>query len=67
MLHKLNDRPVWALSVQGHGPTKPLAAALDPEGRDRLTGDFVAYHKSFTPSLGIAIPRDYLVTIGIRK
>jgi hypothetical protein len=67
VLHKLNGQPVWALSVQGHGPTKPLAAALDPEGRDSLTRDFVAYHKSFKPGLGIAMPRDYLVTIGIRK
>ncbi len=44
VLHKLNGQPVWA-SVQGHGHTKPLAAALDPEGRDSSTRDFVIYHE----------------------
>lgn len=58
---------VWELFVAGYGPTKSLAASLDPERRERLKRDFIAYHDSFKSELGVAMPRDYLVTIGIRK
>ena len=58
---------VWELFVQGYGPTKSLAAALNPERRESLKRDFIAYHDGFKSELGIAMPRDYLVTIGVRK
>jgi hypothetical protein len=29
--------------------------------------DFIAYHDGFRSELGVAMPRDYLVTIGVRK
>ena len=58
---------VWELFVTGYGPTKSLAANLDPERRESLKRDFIAYHESFKTDLGVAMPRDYLVTIGIRK
>jgi len=53
--------------VAGYGPTKSLAATLDPERRESLKRDFIAYHENFKTELGVAMPRDYLVTIGIRK
>ena len=36
-------------------------------GRERLKQDFIAYHERFRTELGIAMPREYLVTIGVRK
>ena len=57
----------WELFVAGYGPTKTLAATLDPQRYDNLKKDFIAYHDGFRTELGVAMPRDYLVTIGIRK
>jgi len=57
----------WELFVRGYGPTKTLAASLDPERRERLKRDFIVYHEGFQNELGVAMPRDYLLTIGVRK
>lgn len=66
-LREPSGTAVWELFVQGYGPTKSLAAALDPERREGLKHDFIAYHDGFKSELGVAMPREYLVTIGIRK
>jgi SAM-dependent methyltransferase len=58
---------VWEVFVAGFGPTKTLVADLDEAGRERLKHDFVAFHEQYRSDLGIAMPRDYLVTIGRRK
>jgi SAM-dependent methyltransferase len=58
---------VWEMFVAGFGPTKTLAASLDAAHRERLRQDFVAFHEQYRGELGIAMPRDYLVTIGRRK
>ncbi len=58
---------VWEVHVGGYGPIKTLAAALDPELREGLKRDFIAYHDGFKTELGVTIPRDYLLTIGVRK
>jgi SAM-dependent methyltransferase len=58
---------VWELFVTGYGPTKALAASIDPERREQLERDFIAYHERYRTDLGIAMPRDYLVTIGHRR
>ncbi len=57
----------WELFVTGYGPTRALAASLDPQAREDLKRDFIAFHEQFRTDLGVAMPRDYLVTIGIRK
>ncbi len=67
VLREPSGNAVWELFVAGYGPTKSLAASLDPERRESLKRDFIAYHDSFKTELGVAMPRDYLVTIGIRK
>jgi ubiquinone/menaquinone biosynthesis C-methylase UbiE len=67
VLRELSGLAVWELFVAGYGPTKSLAANLDPERRESLKRDFIAYHDRFKTELGVAMPRDYLVTIGIRK
>ncbi|HEY6281561.1 MAG TPA: class I SAM-dependent methyltransferase [Burkholderiales bacterium] len=66
-LREPSGSAVWELFVAGYGPTKALVASLDPERRESLKHDFVAYHDGFRSELGVAMPRDYLVTIGTRK
>ena len=61
-----SGKAVWDLFVGGYGPTKTVAAACDPKRRQELERDFIAYHEKFSNDLGIAMPREYLVTIGIR-
>jgi SAM-dependent methyltransferase len=67
VLREPSGLAVWELFVMGYGPTKSLAANLEPERRESLKRDFIAYHDGFKTELGVAMPRDYLVTIGIRK
>jgi SAM-dependent methyltransferase len=62
-----NGLAAWELFVRGYGPTKTLAASLDSERRERLKRDLIAYHEGFQSELGVAMPRDYLLTIGVRK
>ena len=58
---------VWELFTTAYGPTKTLAASLDPERRDCFKRDFIRYNAGFMTALGVAIPRDYLLTLGQRK
>jgi hypothetical protein len=51
----------------GYGPTRSLAASLDDDRRGQLRQDFIALHDQFRTELGITMPRDYLVTIGLRR
>jgi SAM-dependent methyltransferase len=60
-------RDVWELFSTGYGPTRSLATSLPLERRDALLREFVAYHDRFRTDLGVAMPREYLVTIGVRK
>ena len=62
-----NGEAVWELFVNGYGPTKALAASIDPERREQLKRDFIAFHERYRNDIGIAMPRDYLVTIGYRR
>jgi SAM-dependent methyltransferase len=56
----------WQTFSKGYGPTRSLAAALDPEGREALRTDFTAFHAGYSTDLGICVPREYWVTIGVR-
>ena len=67
VLREPSGLAVWELFVRSYGPTKTLAAALDPERRESLKRDLIAYHEGFKSELGVAISRDYLVTIGVRR
>ena len=67
VLREPSGLAVWDIFVAGYGPTKSLAANLDSERREKLKQDFIAYHDGFKTELGVAMPRDYLVTIGVRK
>lgn len=62
-----SGQAVWDLFATGYGPTKTLAANLDEERRESLKRDFIAFHEQYRTELGIAMPREYLVTVGARK
>lgn len=57
----------WDVFLTGYGPTKMLAASLDEAKRAALERDFVAFHEQFATPLGIAMPRQYLLTHGVRR
>ena len=65
--YERNGEAVWNTFVNGYGPTKMLAANLDDEKREALKRDFVAFHDTFRSPLGIAMPRQYLLTVGVRR
>lgn len=56
----------WRTFSTGYGPTRSLAASLDPERLDAFRADFTAFHAGFPTELGICVPREYWVTIGVR-
>jgi SAM-dependent methyltransferase len=62
-----SGKAAWNVFVEGYGPTKTVAAACEPERRKELERDFIAYHETFAGDLGVAMPRQYLVTIGVRR
>jgi SAM-dependent methyltransferase len=56
----------WETFASGYGPTRMLAASLDPARREALHADFVAFHAGFATALGICVPREYWLTVGTR-
>lgn len=67
MCYAPDGEAVWDVFVKGYGPTKMLAESLEPAKREALHRDFVAFHDGFRSPLGIAMPRQYLLTIGLRR
>jgi ubiquinone/menaquinone biosynthesis C-methylase UbiE len=67
VLREPSGEAAWELFVSGYGPTKALASSLDPQRLESLKQDFIAYHEGFKTDLGVSMPRDYLVTVGVRK
>ena len=57
----------WQTFSMNYGPTKALANSLDKSRRADLRRDFVAFHEGFRTELGICVPREYLLTVGIRR
>ena len=56
----------WDTFSKGYGPTRSLAASLDPARRGMFHEAFAAFHDGFRTELGICVPREYLVTVGVR-
>ena len=56
----------WETFSNGYGPTRVLANSLEPERREALHRDFVAFHEGFATELGTCVPREYLLTVGVR-
>ena len=66
-IRRKSGAEVWELFVTGYGPTKTLAASLEPERREALKRDFIALHEKYPTELGMAMPREYMVIIGHRR
>lgn len=56
---------IWDVFSTGYGPTKMLYRTS--ERKDELRRDFIAFHDAYSTGMGVAMPRDYLVVIGIRR
>jgi SAM-dependent methyltransferase len=57
----------WSTFYEGYGPTRSLANSLDPEQREVFRQDFIAFHNGFPTPLGICVPREYWLTVGVKK
>lgn len=57
----------WKTFSTGYGPTRTLANSLDADRLADLRRDFIAFHERFNTELGICVPRDYLLTVGVRR
>jgi ubiquinone/menaquinone biosynthesis C-methylase UbiE len=57
----------WDTFSKGYGPTRMLAGNLDDDRRKALRDEFVAFHAGFATDLGTCVPREYLLTVGLRK
>ena len=62
-----SGQAAWDLFIAGFGPTKTVAATLEPRRRAEFTRDFIEYHERFRGELGVAMPREYLVTVGVKR
>lgn len=56
----------WDTFSTGYGPTRTLAASLDPSRRDEFREDFTAFHAAYRTELGICVPRGYWLAVGVR-
>jgi len=57
----------WETFSTGYGPTRALAGSLEPDRREALHKDFVAFHAGYLTELGVCVPREYWLTVGTRK
>jgi hypothetical protein len=67
MLRKANGDQAWQVLSTSYGPTKALVSSLNEVRRAELRRDLVAFYAGFQNELGIAMPRDYLLTYGLRR
>jgi len=67
MLRVPSGQRAWDLFIAGFGPTKTIAASLDSRRLDQFRRDFIDYHDRYRGELGVAYPREYLVTVGVRR
>jgi len=56
----------WQTFSTGYGPTRTLAESLDEARREAFHRDFAAFHDAYSTELGICVPRDYWLTVGVR-
>jgi len=57
----------WDFWSQSYGPMRALAASLDDERRQAFRRDMIAFWNRFRTELGVNKPRQYLLTIGVRR
>jgi len=57
----------WQVYVDGFGPIRATANALEPDRRSELKTAFETWIDGFSTDLGVSLTYQYLVTIGTRK
>jgi SAM-dependent methyltransferase len=62
-----SSEEAWDLFRRGYGPTKALAATLPPERLNAFRKDFLSYYEAYRTKDGIAVPREYLLSVGTRR
>ncbi len=67
VLREPSGEAIWRLWSDSHGLTISLLKTLSSDRQEQFRADFIAYHEQFRNDVGIAMPRDYLVTIGVRN
>lgn len=67
VLRGVDSNAVWDMFVTSYGPIKTLASKLPSERMCALRDDFVVFHDQYKSDLGVALPRKYLLTVGVRR
>ena len=68
LTHRLLDaEEAWRVYEEGYGPLQVTSMALDDEKRAELKAAFIDWVSQYTTELGIAVPYQYLITMGIRR
>ena len=67
VLREPSSEELWKMWAQSHGLTIKLLERLPKERAQQLREGFITFHKCFRTDLGITMPRDYLLTVGVRK
>jgi len=62
-----SSQDAWDLFVRGYGPTRTLAESLPEERRRDFQRDFLASYDAYRTDAGIAVPREYLLALGVRS
>lgn len=67
VLRLASSDEAWDLFVRGYGPTRTLAESLSEDRRQAFRRDFLGYYDAYRTELGIAVPREYLLAVGVRR
>lgn len=67
VLRESSGEDIWRMWSESHGLTATMLENLSSERRTNFERDFIAFHEKFRTGSEIAMPRDYLVTLGVRK
>ena len=62
-----SSEDIWELFATSYGPTKTLVEGLDPDRREALHSDWLAYFDQYRTSDGVSQPRPYLLVLGTRR
>ena len=66
-LRLASSEEAWDLFVRGYGPTRALVESLSEEHRPAFRRYFLEYYEGYRTELGIAVPREYLLALGVRR
>jgi hypothetical protein len=66
-LRLTSSEEAWEMFVRGYGPTRTLAESLPEDRRESFRRDSLAFYERYRTELGIAVPREYLLAVGVRR